>query len=190
MTTTQDALLDYQPTEDEEKSRLTQLVAKLTAEREALQESPALTEFKKAETKAKKVASQVESLGEKIAKAEKELRKLDAIKIEEPTENGFYMLTMKSVWIGHKKEAQTQIVEQLYIRVFGDWLDADNGGWFHNQRWNRNKDFSGWLGIDEDTISATFTRIENLDEMPVELKEEPISYGSDDSDDDEAEDDE
>lgn len=189
----QETLIDYQPTKEEELTRLTELVAKLTSEREALKEAPELDAFAIAEKKANKVLKQVGSLDEKIVKVEKELRKLNAISIEEPTENGFYLLTMSSVWIGHKKEVQTQIVEQLYIRVFGDWINAEDGGWYRNQRWNRHDDFSGWLGIDDDTVSATFVKIENLDEMPPELKEESIRYGSNnpnDSDDEEAEDDE
>ena len=175
----QDALLDYTPTKEEELARLTELVTRLTSEREALKEAPELDTFAIAEKKAKKVLKQVENLEEKIAKAEKDLCKLNAITLEEPTENGFYMLTMKSEW-----KKQISISEQLYIRVFGDWLSAEDGGWYRNQRWNRHNNFSGWLGIDEDTISATFTRIENLDEMPAELKEEPFQvFGATESDD-------
>ena len=186
MTTTEPTLLDYTPTKEEDIARLTEQVTRLKGECETLKESPALVEYKKAETKAKKITKTIESLGEKIDKAEKELRKLNAIKIDEPTENGFYMLTTKSQW---RKEIS--INEQLFIRVFGDWLDPNNNDWFRNERWNRNKDFSNFLGIDEDTISATFIKIENLDEMPAELKVELIrDLGASDSDDeiDEAED--
>ena len=186
----QETLIDYQPTKEEELTRLTELVAKLTSEREALKEAPELDAFAIAEKKANKVLKQVQSLDEKIAKVEKELRKLNAISIEEPTENGFYLLTMSSVWIGHKKEVQTQIVEQLYIRVFGDWINAEDGGWYRNQRWNRHDDFSGWLAIDDDTVSATFVKIENLDEMPAELKQEQNNFMALTADDDEVEDDE
>ena len=179
----QDALIDYAPSQEEEVARLTEQVAKLKTERGILQESPELAEFKKAETKAKKITKTVESLGEKIEKAEKDLRRLLAIKIEEPTENGFYMLTTSSQW---RKEIS--IEEKLFIRVFEDWLDPDNNDWFRNVRWNRNKDFSSFLGIDEDTISATFVKIENLNEMPDELKVESVSgFGSTGSDTDEVE---
>ncbi len=169
--TGQETLLDYTPTQEEEIARLNGLLAKYTAELEVVTGSPILVEFKAVEKKAKKVAKEVESLGEKIAKTEKELRKLQAIKIEEPTENGFYILTTSSEY--HK---EISISEQLYIRVFGDWLEAENGGWFKNNRWRRTEDFSSWLGIDEDTLSATFIKIENLDEMPAELKEEPMQH--------------
>ena len=187
-TATQETMMDYTPTQEEEIARLTEQVARLKGECETLKESPALVEYKKAETKAKKITKTIESLGEKIDKAEKELRKLNAIKIDEPTENGFYMLTTKSQW---RKEIS--INEQLFIRVFGDWLEPDGANWFRNDRWGRDKDFSNFLGIDEDTISATFAKIENLDEMPAELKVDSIrgfrTTGSDDEiEDDETED--
>lgn len=167
MTTTEPTLLDYTPSQDEEIARLKKLAETRNAQVEAIMNDPV---FAQAEAHVKEINTKMKTLEKIRAELNKittQLEQVNALSIEEPVEEGLYILTQKE--IGYRRDGGIRTRKSLLLKVMGEWFDLSEG---NNSlpNWNGKAiTFDDFLAIDPDVIEVTLVKYEATSKWPYAL---------------------
>lgn len=179
MTTPQETLLDYTPSQEEEIARLRKLAETQALQMQAILDDPSLKQFEAIQKIVAKRFSEYAKLKESHKKITQELRVVIAPTLEQPTEDGFYIL--KSVSEGYSNSIYTR--RTLLQKTMGTWFNMEDGECFAHMNWRRGnaKSFEAFCGIDEDTIEVTLERLADQSRYPKELLGDDDESGTDDA---------
>ena len=167
----QDSLLEYTPTEAEEIERLMKLAADKNARVEAIINEPVFIQAKENAKLLDKKIKEIEKLRNDLTKISKEIAVLDLVKVEEPTEDGYYIFIKKET--GYR-DGSLRVSKCLLLKGLGEWFNlSEDGNTLPN--WNGKRiPFSDFLDIDSDCIEATIERFDG-ELWPFELLKENSS---------------
>ena len=170
MTATQDALLDYTPSQEEEVARLKKLAAENTLRIESLMSDPVISEFQSAAKKLDKKMKEIEKLRSENNNVNEELLQINLPTVEEPTEDGYYIYSKSEK--AHSWQRKVSILKtnrSLFLKAMGYWFDLSNGANTSPQSDSWHNTFEDLLDIDRDTIEASITKLEDVSKFPTDL---------------------
>lgn len=161
--------------QNQEIARLTGLAAEKDAEIAALLSDPAIQQatasLKELDKKMKKLLDLRQSLSDITT----ELTSVVLPVLDEPTENGFYILT-KTVK-GYKGQIGTS--RDLLLKALGEWFDlGNNGNTVDNSYTNRSQTFAEFIDIDKGIIEIKIERLVDESTYPHELLKETKVNGT------------
>lgn len=164
----QDSLLEYTPTQTEEIERLMKLAAEKNARVEALVNEPVFIKAKENAKLLDKKIKEIEKLRSDLRNIAVQVAILDLVKVEEPTEDGYYIFTKKDT--GYRG-GSLRVSKCLLLKGLGEWFNLSEEG-NTLPGWNgKHTSFNDFLDIDGDCIEATIQRFEGT-LWPVDLLKE------------------
>lgn len=164
--TGQETLLDYTPTQEEEVARLTKLAEEQTARVEALFSDPAIQQAEASLKLLEKKIKELMKLRESLKDITSELTVVVLPELDEPKENGFYILTKSEK--GYKGQIRT--TRDLLLKAMGEWFDlGNNGNTVSNSYLNRSQTFHEFLEIDQRVVEIKIERLEDESVYPHKL---------------------
>ena len=168
MSKPQDALFDYTPSQEEEIVRLKKIAQANTARIESLMNDPVIEKFKVTAKALDKQMKELDKLREANRKIEDALLEVNLVVLDEPTEDGFYILTRSDKRTYGDRAIFTS--KALFLKAMGHWFDLSNGASTvdSGSRWERTSAFEDLLDIDLHTIEATMIKVEDTTTYPAE----------------------
>ena len=172
--TAQETLIDYRPTQEEEITRLKKKAADNTARIEMLMSDPTIAEFQRAAKNFDKKMKEIEKLRSENNKIDSQIAEIFRVVLDEPTEDGYYIFSKTETNRRWKHGSNREVIrtdKALFLKAMGYWFDLSGGNSTapSNEGYLSTDSFEELIGLDNDTIEATITKLEEVSVYPAEL---------------------
>ena len=179
-TATQETMMDYTPTQEEEIARVKKLAAEKSAQMEAMLADPVIAQFEANQKTMEKKLKDYLKLKEELGKISTKLREINRPVIDEPERDGFYVYT--NAHLGWGRNMEVSIDKSLLFKAMGHWWDLTNG--ISTVDRDRKPNFEEFIDIDDKTIEVSLVWLEDQTTYPAEaLSDKGTTESSDEAED-------